>query len=1165
MLQIPRPTLEKQKKASDPGTSIWVSAHAGSGKTHVLAQRVMRILLRGVSPGKILCLTFTKAAAANMSERVFRRLAEWTRCDDEALRREIRAIGAPDPKAADLQLARKLFARAVETPGGLKIQTLHAFCERLLHLFPFEANVPSRFTVIEDDQQKDMLEQARHTVLRLAEGVDHELCSALQTLTESCSDSTFEKLIDAAMSRRASSRAARTAPCENSLRKALGLGPEENLASITRSIIEEGIKPSRWPEIAAFLETGSKTDQTRAEAFRAAYAIHKEEAKAQECAAVYHRIFFTNDGKKAQRLLTSDLVKERPDLLENLTAEQDRLDALTEKQKAAATLTRTLALLSITDAIFSLYDRMKATQGLLDFNDLVERTRALLTRSDARWVLYKLDSGIDHILIDEAQDTSEAQWKILEELTSEFASGYTDDGRTARRTFFAVGDEKQSIFSFQGAAPHMFDGMRRRFDTFFRNGQQNFDHVRLTDSFRSVPGILDTVDRIFSHENHFQGLVAANDPWMPHSALKTKVPGLIELWPLVQPAAVEERREWTLPVDMPDAQDPPGIVAARVAQKIARLLADRTGERVSDGKGGLRRIQPGDILILVRKRGAFFDAIIRAMKQLRIPVAGADRLAVLQHIAVLDLIAAGRAALLPQDDLTLACVLKSPLIGLTDEDLIALAPNRTGSLFLALQQSDHPRYRAAAAAISTWHGRIGLPPFTFYAQMLGTDGGRRALEGRLGPEAADAIDEFLNLTLRHEQTETPSLVAFLAGLDERNPSIKRDMESGADLVRVMTVHAAKGLEARIVFLPDTCTKASGSHDPLVFSLGLDATDAPILAWSPGSKSDCAAVATAREAARRDEEDEHRRLLYVALTRAEERLYIAGFHGKNGPGKGCWYSMIEAALADWDMEEIAAFWSTKDSGSEDRLRRKKTLESIGNIADADATPPPDAEEEKPRSLPALLPSWLSTQPEPEEEARPPLRPSTALSAADSLGDATAGGFGASADLTALQRGRLIHLLLQYLPGLPPERRRKAALGYLGLKARYLDASAHAALTDEALAIIENPALRGLYLDRSMAEVAVAGEVTLPSGRVLSVNGRIDRLGETEEEVLLADYKTGAAPRNGFIPQPYLAQMALYRAILAPLWPQKPMRILLIWTASGTIRELSESVLRAALEA
>src|SRR6516165_677462 len=533
LMQLFARTEQQQHRASDPAVSVWVSANAGWGKTHVLAQLVVRPLLRGVPPSKILCLTFTKAAAANMADKVFKTLGDWTRLDDEGLRRAILATGAPEATPATLSLARKLFARTVETPGGLKIQTIHAFCEKLLHLFPFEANVPARFETLEDMHQTELLARARRDVLAEAGAVKSPLRDHLERLAAECSGYAFEALIKEAMGHRAISRARWPRDPEAALRKALDLPRGRTGASIEREMIEDGIAPARWTEIAAFLDKGKKTDQDRAVLFRqaaSAYAaLRSNSAPGKDCLDIYCTIFFTQKGTPTVSLLTKDLAKAQPDFAAELYAEQARLTALRKTAKAAETFDRTLSLITIVDAIFQLYEKMKSARGLLDFDDLIERTQSLLTRSDARWVLYKLDSGIDHILVDEAQDTSEAQWKILEELTGDFASG--ESTAKAPRTFFAVGDEKQSIFSFQGAAPHMFHEMRRKFELRFKDGEQSFAHVPLKTSFRSARGILDTVDKVFDCAGHQVGLVAAGDVWMPHEALKEHLPGLVEIWP----------------------------------------------------------------------------------------------------------------------------------------------------------------------------------------------------------------------------------------------------------------------------------------------------------------------------------------------------------------------------------------------------------------------------------------------------------------------------------------------------------------------------------------------------------------------------------------------------------------------------------------------------------
>jgi ATP-dependent helicase/nuclease subunit A len=516
----------------------------------------------------------------------------------------------------------------------------------------------------------------------------------------------------------------------------------------------------------------------------------------------------------------------------------------------------------------------------------------------------------------------------------------------------------------------------------------------------------------------------------------------------------------------------------------------------------------------------------------------------------MDLIAAGRASLLPQDDLALACVLKSPLIGLDDNDLMALAPGRPASLFDALQASADARHSGAINKLALWRERAGGGPFDFYAGLLGADGGRRDIEARLGPEAGDAIDELLRLAIAHEDARAPSLAAFLNDLAGLEYSIKRDMEGAEDAVRVMTIHAAKGLEAKIVFLPDTCRLPSPRHDPKIFKLGTTVPGEETIAWSPFKDFDCAAIAGARKRAREAAMEEYRRLFYVALTRAEERLYIAGFHGAKGPVPGCWATMIEAALAnDAGIETVPAFWN-----GEDQIRR---LISEGSGAPA-AVALPDG---RPAATPAaVLPDWLWRSAGFETNAMPPVRPSHALAPAHRL-DGTGA---AQPRREASRRGRLMHLLLQYLPGIAALHRRDAALAFLAARATGLDETARQNLAGKVLEVIGLPALEGLFGPGSKPEVSVAGRITLGQ-RTIDVDGRVDRIGENQKEILVADYKSGAPCALDRTPAAYLTQMALYRAVLAPLWPDKTLRMLLIWSAGPCVVWLPAGMLDVALAA
>lgn len=1134
--KIPPATLSLQARASDPAASAWVSANAGSGKTHVLAQRVIRLLLAGFPPGRILCLTFTKAAAANMAERVFRNLANWSSLDDEALAEAIHATGSERPREKhQLDFARKLFARAVETPGGLKIQTLHAFCERVLHAAPFEANVAAGFSVVEDVEQGQLIARAKREVLGRAPR-DPDLAAALERVAADAG-LVFTELLDQVLSQRALFRAAAEPGADKGLRQALGLGPDETVKTVFRELLEGGVAPARWPDFAAFLAGGAATDIKKGRLFSAAH----ENWRAKNCDDALEKmtaIFFTEKGEPSRKLLTNALAKARPDLLRELEDEQARLVVLREKMKAAEAAERTLALSLLANAILDRYEALKSERQLLDFNDLIDRTRALFTRSSARWVLRKLDAGIDHILVDEAQDTSAEQWEILDRISEDFFSG--EGQNRSERTFFAVGDEKQSIFSFQGAKPELFARKKVELQRSVEKAQGKFDPVNLVLSFRSAPGVLHAVDKVFSYPAHFKGLSAQADlDRTVHEALKREAPSRVEIWDVIAKPAQEEKRDWRLPLDFFDQADPPVASARRIAETIRRWLEPGSGETVfADGRR--RPIRPGDIMILVRRRDAFFEAMIRALKEKNVPVAGADRLQLSQHIAVMDLVAIGRAALLPADDLTLATALKTPLFGFDDDDLIALAPRRQGSLAEALRASRNEKVQAACAKLDLLRkmGRA-LPPFAFFARLLGPRGGRRAFLARLGPEAGDALDEFLNLALAHERARAPSLTAFLGEVEALDVSIKRDMDTSDAYVRVMTAHAAKGLEGKIVFLPDVCGAPGGNHDGRIFSL--PTPEGQVLpVWSPNKKSDCEDVAGAREARREAAAQEYRRLLYVAMTRAEERLYITGHRGAREVAPESWRAMIETALA-LESAEAPAPW-----GGEEVVRR------FG--ASGPELAPAMGEAPAPEK-PLVAPAWLFAPAPAEVSAPPPLRPSSALEAAESFpSDAAV----AARRAQALEEGRQLHRLLQFLPEIAPPLRREAALR--DLAAQGVELGRAEELAGRVFGVLDDPRLAPLFGGDSIAEARVAARLHKPGGGFVEIAGAIDRLAETPDGLWLADYKTGAA--KGAAPA-HVAQLALYRAAVALLYPGRTIRCFLVHTSGAAVEEIPAAKLDAAL--
>ncbi len=1125
---VPDTLRQMQAKASDPGSSAWVSANAGSGKTHVLTQRVLRLLLAGTPPGQILGVTFTKAAAANMATRIFNTLAEWTSMSDEALGAAIVDTGARVCGPADLTFARQLFARKIETPGGLRIQTLHAFCERLLHLFPFEANVPAHFQVIDERETDALIDEARD---RAIVGIGSSSASnALERVARDAGAFKFDDLLRETLGFAEAFEAFRDAQTfAEALRAGLGLVNGETTAIVEAQMLGGEIGRKRRQAWAPVLDAGKKSDRELAAKLR---QVDGDGELAARTDALLEA-FFTKGGEGEPfkpDLTTKALQENFPGLEAELRREQHRLIALRDLRRAAQTVERSEALFEVAKTILTVFAEAKAERGELDFTDQIAGALGLVTRSNAAWVLHKLDYRLDHLLIDEAQDTSPEQWRILAALSEEFFAGA--GARDRHRTIFAVGDEKQSIFSFQGAAPDKFAEMRRFFEKRCREAERRFETVPLNFSFRSAPAILEAVDKTFESETARRGLAAAGEPAPTHEAVRGTMKGVVELWPTIKPAAAPDPEDWRMPRDEMSRDDPAATLARRIAETIAKWLSLESHERVADRDGAPRRIRPGDVMILVRTRNAFFEAMIRALKDRKVKVAGADRLLLRDHIAVMDLVAAGRTALAPEDDLTLACVLKSPLIGLKEDHLFELAARRRGPLAVALAGSSQKHAAEAARRLEVWRARARtLSPYAFYARLLGEDGGRSALLRRLGLDAADPIDEFLALALAHEQRETPSLHLFLSEVEAADTAIRRDMEGESESVRVLTVHASKGLEAPIVFLPDTCGAPDGRHDPKLMRLAAARPhEPPLFAWSRKKNEDCEALAAARAARRDAETGEHRRLLYVAMTRAAQRLIVAGYETSKGRSEDCWYNLVEFGLRD-AMAEAPAPWSGEE-----------TVWRFGEGLVAD-----DGGEASLPLASALLPAWLSAKAGREAFARP-LRPSRP---------------GHKYESERVIEGRLAHALLLSLPDIAPERRLGAARAYLDAHGQALSITAQAALATQVVGVIGAPDLAALFGPGSRGEVSLAAVLPRPRQTDVPYNGRLDRLLVTETDATIVDFKLGAAPAR---PSPaHVAQLAFYRAALQPIYPALPVRAALVYLDGSTMRPVEPEELDRALDA
>lgn len=1156
-------TNAAQSAAADPQASVWVNANAGTGKTHVLTQRVLRLLLSGTKPERILCLTYTKAAAAEMSKRVFDTLGTWVTETDEELTGKLKDLTGTEPDDALVSLARTLFTSAIETPGGLKVQTIHAFAERLLQRFPLEAGLPPGFGILDDVKARELKERAIAGMLEDATASPASpLGKSLALVIRYAADQSFDELLTKMMAERSWLIAASRldlGKAKDDFKAAEALLARTFGADLKRKrddIVEAraGVLPDEdLGALRDHLSGGGKTDLAYADLLSQAAKAATSEARA-DCLAQYFMSELGKSGEKPrEKLMSKGLGEARADLLATAEEAQARFSSLTVQLQALTLIEATGALYRLAGHALQYYTDSKRAAGTLDFDDLIERTMSLLaTSSSADWVLYKLDGGLDHILVDEAQDTSPEQWAIIAALGQEFFSG--SSARDGIRTIFAVGDEKQSIYSFQGAAPEKFAEMGRRFAGVTLNAGLTFRSLPLNLSFRSAAPVLDAVDRIFADTSRTRG-VGTESGAINHVAKRFGQAGLVEIWPTEAHAGADAADPWQ-PLSEETSRAPVNRLAERIAALIAHWL--KSGETLASGG---RPIRPGDILILVRKRHPFAIPMVAALKAQGIPVAGSDRIALTDQIAVKDLIVLGDFLTLPEDDLALATVLKSPLFDLTDDDLFAIASGRKGSLWKALlaHADANVRYKPAAEALKRWRAKADFtPPFEFYSALLDRDGVRSRFLHRLGPEAADAIDEFVDIALTYDDGAPPSLTGFLAALRQGGRDVKRDMEHGRNEVRVMTVHGAKGLEAPIVFLPDTCTTASGEAGMRLMKL--DEAERPVdvpppVVWPVKGTSRLTAVRDAVRFKDARETEERNRLLYVALTRARDRLYISGFENKKGRADGCWYDLITAGL-EGQLAEAQAFdgaraWRLEAPQSEMPDEKDKTAHEAQRSQPLPAFALRRAAAEEQLSIP-LAPSRLEPY-APDAEGEPILPPRR-----DEVTPQDRPTPRALKSDNRFLRGTITHALLEHLPSLPAARRAETAKAFVASRGKDLTASQRTSIVRETLAILDASTFAALFSESSRAEVPLSAVIPRPRGRgpALKLSGQIDRLAVTEREVLIVDYKTNRPPPRDVIrvAPAYLFQLAAYVLALSEIYPDKQIRCALLWTDGPNLMEI-----------
>lgn len=1127
----PLPKLEgEQALAADPLAHAALSASAGTGKTQVLTARVLRLLLKGARPESILCLTFTKAAAAEMANRIGARLAAWVRLKDSELATDLLHLGEPND-APTRQRARQLFAKVLDCSGGLKIQTIHSFAQSLLAAFPAEAGIVPGFHPIEGRAEQELVRRTVAELLADAEtNGDEQLIRDVQGLSRRLGEGGAIEYLQACIGRAdALSAFGPRSEIEQLIGGLMKLpkGSVENYIAANCSDDEFDCDLLRG--IAeANRKWGTATGAGMVEAIERWLAMEPF----QRAAALPDLALVVFTSKGDLRKVQAGQRSANPDYDGYVDRIATEISGLLQIQRSSKLAADMAAGLRAGQAFAVAYTRAKRAAGVADFNDLIDWTRRLLaTPGMGDWVRYKLDRQVDHVLIDEAQDTNAAQWEIVRHLVEEFFSG-SSEADERWRTLFVVGDFKQAIYGFQGTDPEEFDQARREFRSRaeeLRAGEDRIDaasrrarefrDLSIAASFRSAQPILDVVDAVIGELGH--SALRLPEPPERHRAHHSNRSGQVELWP---PFAVEladdetdqGEERW---VDLRDR-----LYAEQVAERIQRLVA-QAPVLASTG----RPLTPGDILVLVRSRGELASLIVMRLFGRGVPVAGVDRLHLHEPLAVQDLLAAIKFAIQPNDDLSLACLLVSPLIGWDQDRLRELAYGRNGSLWRALRErvDECEMFRSAHEALA---GLLAIVDYTTPSRFLetilsGPMQGRRKLYFRLGMASRDAIDELMNSALDFERNEIASLDRFLSWFSRGEVDVQRDPAQPANEVRVMTVHGAKGLEAPVVILADaTADPAKLGRTPITLDFDIPPYGrAPLL--RPKNEERCPPFLGMLLDEEVRDLQEHWRLLYVALTRAADWLIVAGVAPKKDRPEHCWHRTVERALVSIGAEPVEnGGWKYRNCAAVVPKPRKARME-VPRIS---------------------VPAWAQSPAPPEVRPPRPLAPSALAQDREAAPPPT------EAQRAATQRGTAIHALLERLPAVALETRLQAALRWLEQSAGIADPAKRHEIADCVCDIVSDDRFAALFGPNSLAEAPIAA--TLPDGRVIA--GTVDRLLIEPERVLVIDYKTGRAPeRAEEIPVSHKLQMHAYREALSVIFPGRRVEATLLYTASGLLFDVA----------
>jgi ATP-dependent helicase/nuclease subunit A len=1119
----------KQKIASNPDYNVWVSASAGTGKTKVLIDRILRLLLKGNSIDKILCITFTKVAAQEMINRLSSILARWSILEDADLAKELFLLNEEEPTTEEISLAKQLFANFIDNPQKINIQTIHSFCQNILNNFPIEANIMSGFKVIEPDYAQELKKQAIESVLNTKIFDDSlEIKNTLTTIVKHISALDFENKISSILNYPEKMDILQDKYNLNIDFESFKLNLYEELKA-KQGISAESILQQYFDgsfNKLAFLEIISIAQGTKNK-LSASFDINKlfwflnlpkdEQIKNKD---VWEKVFYTTSGSIRKKIVNEGFLKELQDgqalwVKQVIEEELLRLEKLRNEYKNQISAEINLAFMQLAYEIYKAYENIKLSLGVLDFNDLIIKTHKLLNKSLViPWILYKLDNKISHILVDEAQDTNPLQWDIIRVFVEEFFTGSSSNQEN--RSIFVVGDVKQSIYSFQGASPEYFNVIKALFKEKVKNAEKIWHQVPMNTSFRSSSGVISAVNHITSN------LFSQNDNIykeedFTHLAHNQNLGANIEIWPLLVDDNKEEK--WRRYKNL----------ATAIVKKIKKLNQDG--------------VSYGDILILYRKRegNPTLNYLVKFLKESEIPVLGVDKLNLSEHLAVNDLIALAKFLLQQNDDFSLACVLKSPIFNLKDDDIFNLKITNSSSLFNSLNQE---KYIHIYNKLNKWVSLVDyIPVYDLFFHILYVEKNFTNFLNSFGNEVQDILMEFMNLILQfNERTQSKNisnLQIFLEFITKGDHKISRDSSSKKDMVNLMTIHASKGLESRVVFILNDLD-AKSQNDIILYNEN-PSTPLLLLKLSKDYQNDYTNQIVLKQ--KNYQLKELARLFYVAITRAKEQLYICSV-AKQAPDENedkanhLWWQILNNAI-----NNNVFFEHNLSALESDFFDEKLGFVTKKAFCISQATPLIKKEIFSQNSI-NFIPQWCFKEAPKEQNPTKPLSPSkidfeekyfsSPLSQMDEKKN------------NLINKGLLVHKILEQINYLSDYKEIELFINnILNGYAEQLTEQSIIEIKNNIHSLLNKKELMFLWENKGMAEVGISGQINY-NNELNIVSARVDKIIKIDNKLWVIDYKYAKKPN---LPsKKHIKQMEIYKSILKNIYPECDISGLIIYTQS-----------------